>query len=260
MEQRRSDGHRISVVINTYNAAEHLTEVLESVKPFDEILVCDMESTDETIKIARRFGCRIVTFPKGNCNICEPARNFAIQSASYDWVFVVDADEIIPQSLHDYLYDKIADNSFRDALAIPRINRFMGETFKAKTDYQVRFFRKDAVNWPETIHSNPEIDGKIIRLSAKEKYSLHHLDDPPVAKRLKKLNVYTDYDSEKRIGKRYGYFKVLVRPIWFFVRDFLLQRGFRHGKQGILQAYFTSVYQIMLMAKIFEKQTADKDS
>ena len=35
----------ISVVINTYNASQYLAKVLESVKDFDEIVVCDMEST-----------------------------------------------------------------------------------------------------------------------------------------------------------------------------------------------------------------------
>lgn len=41
----------ISVVINTYNAEEHLAECLEAVKDFDEIVVCDMESTDHTVEI-----------------------------------------------------------------------------------------------------------------------------------------------------------------------------------------------------------------
>ena len=34
---------KISVVINTYNARQHLRQVLESVKDFDEVVVCDME-------------------------------------------------------------------------------------------------------------------------------------------------------------------------------------------------------------------------
>ena len=45
---------KISVVINTYNASQHLAKVLESVKDFDEIVVCDMESTDDTREIAAR--------------------------------------------------------------------------------------------------------------------------------------------------------------------------------------------------------------
>ena len=43
---------QISVVINTYNASKYLARVLDTVKSFDEIVVCDMESTDNTIAIA----------------------------------------------------------------------------------------------------------------------------------------------------------------------------------------------------------------
>ena len=60
---------KISVVINTYNAAQHLEEVVRAVAHFDEVLVCDMESTDDTVAIARRMGCRVVTFPKANHKI-----------------------------------------------------------------------------------------------------------------------------------------------------------------------------------------------
>jgi glycosyltransferase involved in cell wall biosynthesis len=46
---------RISVVINTYNAEKHLEKVLDSVKQFDEIVLCDMYSTDKTLEIARKI-------------------------------------------------------------------------------------------------------------------------------------------------------------------------------------------------------------
>ena len=94
----------ISVVINTYNAELHLEKVLDAVKDFDEIVVCDMESTDSTLAIAKKHGCRITTFPKGNITIVEPARNFAIQQATHEWVLVVDADEVITPQLREYLY------------------------------------------------------------------------------------------------------------------------------------------------------------
>jgi len=57
---------KISVVINTYNASKYLERSLEAVKDFDEIVICDMESTDDTLDIARKYGCKIVTYPKGN--------------------------------------------------------------------------------------------------------------------------------------------------------------------------------------------------
>lgn len=90
---------KISVVIQTYNSEQFLERVLNSVKEFDEIVVCDMYSTDRTIEIARKFDCKIVYHKK--TDFCEPARNFAIHSATYDWVLVVDSDEIVPADLKD---------------------------------------------------------------------------------------------------------------------------------------------------------------
>ena len=94
-----NEENKISVVINTYNAEKYLRECLEAVKDFDELVVCDMESTDRTVSIAQHYGCRIVTFPKRNYNIVEPARTFALQSATNKWVLVVDADEIVTPEL-----------------------------------------------------------------------------------------------------------------------------------------------------------------
>ena len=48
-----NEENRISVIINTYNAEQHLRKVLDSVKDFDEVVVCDMESTDHTLEIAQ---------------------------------------------------------------------------------------------------------------------------------------------------------------------------------------------------------------
>ena len=51
---------KISVVINTFNSERFLDECLRSVRSFDEIVLCDMHSTDRTIAIAESYGCRIV--------------------------------------------------------------------------------------------------------------------------------------------------------------------------------------------------------
>ena len=63
---------KISVVINTYNARQHLAKVLDSVKDFDEVVVCDMESTDDTVAIAEQYGCKVVTFPRPTTRVLSP--------------------------------------------------------------------------------------------------------------------------------------------------------------------------------------------
>ena len=145
---------KISVVINTYNAEEYLDRVLETVKDFDEVVVCDMESTDHTIEIARKHGCKVVTFPKGNHVSAEPARTFAIQSASSKWVLVIDADELVTPQLKDYLYDIIAHEDAPKGLYIPRKNFFMGRFMHCfYPDYQLRFFIREGTEWPPYVHT-----------------------------------------------------------------------------------------------------------
>ena len=151
---------KISVVINTYNAERHLEKVLQAAKKFDEIVVCDMESTDHTVEIAQQYGCKVVTFPKKDYVSAEPARNFAIQSASSYWVLVVDADEIITDDLRKYLYDRIKDENCPAGLYIPRknyvMNKFIKQTYP---DPQLRFFKREGSNWPPYVHTFPSVDG-----------------------------------------------------------------------------------------------------
>ena len=47
---------KISVVINTFNSDRFLNQCLRSVEKFDEIVLCDMHSTDGTIAIAEKYG------------------------------------------------------------------------------------------------------------------------------------------------------------------------------------------------------------
>ena len=156
----------ISVVINTYNAEEHLEKVVKAVQDFDEVLVCDMESTDHTVEIARRLGCRVVTFPKANHKSAEPARTFAIQSATSPWVLVVDADEIVTPDLRLYLYRHIATPGCAEGLYIPRKNYFLHQLF-GYPDYQLRFFIREGTEWPPYVHTFPTIKGRTEHLPKK---------------------------------------------------------------------------------------------
>lgn len=245
----------ISVVINTYNAQRDLEAVLDSVKDFDEILVCDMESTDDTVAIAQRHGCRIVTFPKADHKSAEPARTFAIQSASCPWVLVVDADELVTPELHDYLYRRIAETDCPAGLYIPRWNRFMLRYTKSLSrDSQLRFFRREGTVWPPYVHTFPTVAGPTEKIGAREKnVRLIHLADETIADLVRKTNAYTDGEVEKRSGKHYGLGALMGRPAWRFFRNYVLKMGFRDGLPGLVRAGMDAFYQFVLVAKIIER-------
>lgn len=246
---------RISVVINTYNAEEHLTSTLDSVSDFDEVVVCDMESTDNTVSIAKQMGCKVVTFPKGDISICELARNFAIRSASNEWVLVLDADEIVANELKQYLYRRVSDGSCPEGLYIPRRNMFLGEVIHSSDDYQLRMVKRDNVDWPPIIHRPPKINGRIEYIPRKNRNAcLYHLDDSRLESRINKMNTYTNYEVDKRSGKRYGVAAFFFRPLWFFLRCMFVQGAIRDGLRGVIRSYMASIYQIVLLSKIKERQ------
>lgn len=246
---------RISVVINTWNAASQLPRALEAVKDFDEIVVIDMESTDGTPDIARRYGARVVTFPKGDINIVEPARDFAIHSAANLWVLVVDADEVVQPALRQYLYDFIKA-PVADALSIPFQSIFMGRN-ATKSESHVRFFRQDRATWPPVIHCRVNIDGLTAKVPDRRELRIIHFDDPSMHRRFEKLNTYTDNEVPKRLGRRYSAMSLLFRPWLFFFKTLIFKGSIRDGRRGIIRAYMEATYQVALLGKHLE-QTSKK--
>ena len=249
---------KISVVINTYNASMHLQKVLESVKNFDEVVVCDMESTDDTVAIAERYGCKVVTFPKANHKSAEPARTFAIQSASNDWVLVVDADELVTLELREVLYQKICEPDCPAGFYIPRQNMFMGMFVRDfHYDFQLRFFIREGTEWPPYVHTFPKVQGRVEKLKARKEARLLHLMDETMHEYMAKMNEYTDNEVEKKREKGYGLGALLWRPLWRFFKKYVMDGGYRMGTRGLIRAMMAGMYQFILVAKIIEKQFRD---
>jgi glycosyltransferase involved in cell wall biosynthesis len=86
---------RITVVIPAYNAARFLPRCLKSVfaqtlKP-EEVIVVDDGSTDNTAALAAELGARVISRPNGGPSA---AKNAGIQSASSEWIALLDADDM----------------------------------------------------------------------------------------------------------------------------------------------------------------------
>lgn len=247
---------KISVVINTYNAEEHLEEVLRSVKQFDEIVVCDMESTDSTLDIARRYGCRIVTFPRGEHRIVEPARQFAIDAASSEWVLVVDADEVVSEGLRDYLYRRITESDCPRALYVPRQNLFMGKPLRLSyPDYQLRFLHREDATWPPTIHSQPKVNGRVGRVPKRgHRCLLWHLDDQDIHHIMEKQNRYSDYEAVRKADRHFGLGALLLRPTLKFLQNYFVKGSILDGRKGFIKSVMNAYYQFIVVVKMMERR------
>lgn len=69
---------RISLTLIVRNEAAHLADCLESVQDnVDEMIIVDTGSTDDTLRIAKRYTPHVYSFPWNND--FSAARNFALE-------------------------------------------------------------------------------------------------------------------------------------------------------------------------------------
>jgi glycosyltransferase involved in cell wall biosynthesis len=89
----------LALCIPAYNASNHLPRLLESAQeqtvPFDEVLVYDDCSTDDTADVARSYGATVISGDENQG--CTVGRKRLAEHASADWVHFHDADdELLP--------------------------------------------------------------------------------------------------------------------------------------------------------------------
>ena len=243
---------KISVVINTFNSERYLTQCLDSVRDFDQIVVCDMHSTDRTLEIAARYGCKVVFHE--HTGIVEPARNYAISQADNEWVLVADSDETVPPTLREALYSFVEKCGEDCAgLLIPRSNYFMGRFMHGSwPDYILRLVKKSKTEWPSTIHARARIDGRVERLAAKRTLSFKHLDDPTISQKLAKIDLYTEKERVRRAGKKYTVCGAAMRVMFRFCRMYIIKGGWRDGVAGWVYARLDATYKLITIAKLWE--------
>ena len=255
------DENKISVVINTYNEEKNLAEILEYVKDFDEVLVCDMESTDKTVEIAKQYGCRVVIFPKGDINIVEPARDFAIHSAKYKWVLLVDADEIITPELKEYLYQYIKGDNPAEGLFVARKNYEMNLFVKnSYPDYQMRFFQQAKTKWPPYVHAKPQIDGRTEKIpSSRMELAMVHKSISMYSK-IAKMNTYSSNEIVKRPDEKVTLLGILFKCTFRFIKRYYFKGGIFQGISGLVMAVNDANYKFYTLIKIWEHRNAEKKS
>lgn len=94
----------VSLCMIVKEEAKNIGRCLASAGPVvDEMIVVDTGSTDRTRDIARAFGAKVYDF-EWSSDFAE-ARNFSLSKAAGDWVFVLDADEVLSPLDHGLFND-----------------------------------------------------------------------------------------------------------------------------------------------------------
>lgn len=244
----------ISVIIITHNEEKNILACLESVKWADEIVVVDAFSRDNTKKLAEEFGAKMVKIFQTKWQGYGKQKNYALSCASMDWILSIDADERVTPELAEEIQE-IAQNSEIDGYQICRKAYFLNKWIRHSgwyPDYCLRLFRRGKGVFAEKqVHEYVELSGRMGRL----KGAMLHYTDNDLNHYLTKLGRYTTLAADELSvrNKKASLGDLITRPLFIFLKMYILKKGFLDGMHGFILAVLSSFYVFVKYAKLWER-------
>ena len=246
---------KISPVIIAKDASKTIGQTLESLKLFDEVIVYDTGSADNTIEIARKFNNTII-YSRPFEGFGE-SKNKAAELAKYDWILSVDSDEVIgPKLLNSIQRLEIDDSA---AYKFRRYNFYRNHRIKHSgwgKEYVVRLYNKTKMRFNDKlVHENIETgQAKIITLEGElMHYSYHCISDF-----IRKRDLYAELFAIQHTGKRKSSpFMAFIRGTFDFLNTYLIKRGFLDGYRGLLISVSNANVSFYKYLKLYESNISN---
>lgn len=245
----------IAVVIHTRNEEKNIRECIESARLLtSHITVVDMESTDNTVMLAKALEVHVFSFPA--FQYVEPSRKFGIDKARGDWVLILDADERITPELSHEIQDSISSDVYT-SYKIPRKNIFGGKKWLKHggwwPDMQTRLIKKSAFKkWPKEIHSTPTIEGKQGKLTS----PLLHYFHGDLESMVEKTIIFEDIESDllHKAGKTSSVIIMMRKFMGELYRRLIRGAGFLDGRVGIIEGIYQAFSKTITYLYLYEKR------
>jgi glycosyltransferase involved in cell wall biosynthesis len=227
---------KITATIITLNEAENIRDAIQSVDWADEILVVDSESTDATREVAEQCGARVIVRPWPGFS---KQKQFAVDAASHDWIFSLDADERLSPELGSSIHElKSQDESqLADGYRVARRAFYMGRWITGGgwyPDHQLRLFNRRRGNWRERLIHESVVMNEGATVATLRGDLLHYSMRDPAHHRQMIDERYAPLGAQQmyREGKRTSRLQVVTAGPLAFLRSFVLKGGFRDGQAG----------------------------
>jgi len=240
----------MSAVVLVKDNEHTLSATLESLNAFDNVVVYDNGSTDESKNIARRFS---------NVHLVEGAfkgfgwtKNRAISFAKYDWVIIVDSDEVVDKELLQTLQTKKLNDhtvyqlNFKAYYKDIQVKHCGWNNQKIK-----RVFNRSVTEYNNNdVHEDIMTGGLAVELLAgnMEHYSYHSISEFII-----KADRYSTLFAQNNVGKKSSSpLKAFFNGGYSFIRTYIFKRGFLDGYVGLVIAYSHMVTNFYKYIKLYE--------
>jgi glycosyltransferase involved in cell wall biosynthesis len=261
----------LSVVIITHNEEANLGRTLASVQPLvsdgkGEIIVVDSSSTDRTVEIARSFGAKVfIEEWKGYA----AQKNSAIDKATGDWIFSLDADEEVSEVARSFILLVLSGS--HDVLNrsagfwFSRRNYFLGRWIRHGgfyPDAKLRMIKRGsgrfedrAVHEDVKLHPGQHAYDALLHYDLGGRFDILHHSYPTLSDYIEHMNRYSSLGAEMVVADgRTGFsvINIVLRPLATFVYNYFFRLGFLDGYEGLLLHLYHAVYVSWKYAKAWE--------
>lgn len=226
----------LSIIYTTHNEIDIVGRSLESVAGWsDDLVVVDSLSDDGTAELLRQTPG--VTLEQRAYKGPADQKNWAIARARHEYILLLDADEIVTPELRREIDALLAAPELKDAYWIGRDNHFMGRRIHHSGwagDKVVRFFHRDRARYDDKqVHEEINRTGLSVgRLKGRLlHYSYKNLDHF-----LDKMRRYARWSARDHAAATpwVGGYQLFVKPVYRFCKHYLIQGGFRDGREGLI--------------------------
>lgn len=287
LTRRAAETLPVTVIVAARNEAHNLPRCLESLQGFGEIYVIDSQSSDATVQIAESCGAHVVQFhyqggwPK--------KRQWAMDSLplSYDWIFLVDADEALTGELAAEIRSAIQNSAYDGYYVALRMFflcrelRHSGASFyklslfrRGKGHFECRLKDQDQSMADMEIHEHIVLEGAASAKTAYLEHPLMHHNVETLSRYIRKHDEYSNWEAkvwlqgegsaqdlipsffgsqaQRRRWLRKKFFALPGSPAFFFLYKYIFCLGFLDGIPGLIYCGLQGVQFFHIKAKIYE--------
>lgn len=240
---------RISVVIIVKNGGNVIGRVLDSLTSFNDIVVFDNGSMDNTEKVAKSYSN--VNFVSGDFIGFGPTKIRASEFAKNDWILSLDADEVASKELiksinstalkKDTVYQIFRKNYYKDTHIKHCWNN----------DKIVRLYNRKCTNFNDNkVHENViSLGMNIVLLEG----IVNHYPYRSISDFIQKLDVYSSQYAQGNFGKkRSSPLKAVLNSCFSFFKTYFIKRGFLDGYAGLVIAFSHMATNFYKYIKLYE--------
>jgi glycosyltransferase involved in cell wall biosynthesis len=247
--------HTVSVCIVCRNEEDKLGPCLESAAWADEVIVLDLESTDESAKLARQHGARVIVHAP--VPVVEAVRNVVADAATGEWILAMDPDERVSPGLRDELL-RLRHRSDIDVVAIPFMNYDLGYPASHpmhRYDPKPRFYRRGRVHWPTVPNALPQVSpDRVLQLPSRDDVVMVHDRNRNIPEAIERALRYAPAEAQSMIdrGQVFTAHAMLRTLGGKAYKQFVAGRPWRDGVPGFLRAGILVAFHFYVWAAFWQ--------